>query len=179
MKTITVHDKTFRLAVPEADITAAVSRLAAQIEADYGERNPLFVVVLSGAFVFASDLLRHVRYPADVAFTKLASYAGTQSTGHIVQQLPTTAEVLGRHVVIVEDIVERGYSMHYLLQELAKHQPASIEICALTAKPQRYDVPGLTVKYVGMTLPDAFIVGYGLDYNGAGRLLRDIYQLVE
>ncbi len=178
-KRIKIEEKTFEMTLPEADILAAVKRLAVRLRADYADKEPVFVVVLNGAFVFASDLLRLVDYPADVTFVKLSSYSGTASTGRIAEQLPVSMSLTDRHVVVVEDIVETGYSMEFLLKRINEHVPASVEICALSAKPGQIRVPGLTVKYVGMELPEAFIVGYGLDYNGHGRLLRDIYSLVE
>lgn len=177
-KRITINDKTFELTIPESTIQEAVKAVADRIRDDYGDKNPVFVVVLNGAFAFASDLFRHVDYPSLVSFVKLSSYAGLSSCGTITEQLPVTDIVKGRHVVIVEDIVERGYTMEHLIKSIKEHEAASVEICAFSFKPERLEVPGLEVKYVGMTLPEAFIVGYGLDYNNQGRLLRDIYSLV-
>ena len=167
------------MTIPESDILASVDNVVARLREDYKDKNPLFVIVLSGAFVFASDVIRKIDFPCQFSFTKLASYTGTESTGRIVEQLPVTEDVTGRHVVILEDIVETGFSMQYLLQRIGENSPASVEICALSAKPEKCQVPGLQVKYVGMNLPEAFIVGYGLDYDGAGRELRDIYSLAE
>lgn len=178
-KRITINDKTFELSIPEATIQEAVKAVAERIKADYGDKNPVFVVVLNGAFIFASDLFRHVDYPSSVAFVKVSSYAGLSSCGKISEQLPIPAMVKGRHVVVLEDIVERGYTMEYILDKIREQGAASVEICAFSFKPHRLAVPELKVKYVGMTLPDAFIVGYGLDYNDEGRLLRDIYSLVD
>lgn len=177
-KRVVLLDKTFKLTIPESEILSKVEAVAARLREDYADKNPVLVIVLSGAFVFASDLVRVLDIPCQLAFTKLKSYDGTSSTGKIVEQLPVTENIEGRHVIVVEDIVETGYSMQFLLESLNKHNPASIEICALSAKPEKCKVPGLTVKYVGMTLPEAFIVGYGLDYDGTGRELRDIYSLV-
>lgn len=177
-KTIQLKDKTFEVTIPEEEILASVRKLADRLREDYADKNPVFIVVLSGAFVFASDVLREVDFPCQIAFTKLASYSGTESTGKIIEQLPVTENITDRHVIILEDIVETGYSMQFLLERLAEHKPASVEVCALSAKPEKCKVPGLKVKYVGMNLPEAFIVGYGLDYDGLGRQLRDIYSLV-
>ncbi|MBR1840313.1 MAG: hypoxanthine phosphoribosyltransferase [Prevotella sp.] len=176
---ITIHGKTFEKTIPEAEILRAVETVAERITADYKEKNPVFVVVLSGAFVFASDLLRMIKFPCQIAFTKLKSYAGLESTGKIIEQLPVSEDISGRHVVIIEDIVETGYSMQFLKEVLTDKHPASMEICAFSFKPDKLRVKGLEVKYVGMHLPDAFIVGYGLDYNHQGRQLRDIYSLVK
>lgn len=178
MKRITIKDKTFELSIPEADILAAVRRVADAVKADYKDKDPMFVIVLSGAFVFAADLLRMLDFEYQFTFTKLSSYAGVSSTGKIVEQLPLTDNLKGRHVVIVEDIIETGYSIKFLLDRIHEHAPASVEICALSHKPEKCKVEGLKVKYAGMTLPEAFIVGYGLDYDQQGRQLRDIYSLV-
>lgn len=179
-KRITIHDKTFELSIPESEIQAAVKNVADKIKADYAGKHPLFVVVLNGAFVFGADLFAQMEeLPCQVAFSKIKSYNGTSSTGTIAEQLAITEEVSGRHVVIVEDIVETGYSMQYLLERINSYHPASVEICAFSHKPEQCKVPGLKVKYVGMKLPEAFIVGYGLDYNQSGRQLRDIYSLVQ
>ncbi len=174
---IEIEGRTFEPAIPEAAILEAVRGVAARLERDYADKNPVFVVVLNGAFVFASDLFRMITFPCQVAFTKLASYDGLASTGRIIEQLAVNEDLTGRHVIIVEDIVETGFSMQFLLSRLKEQRPASVEICAFSFKPEKVRVEGLTVKYVGMTLPEAFIVGYGLDFNGHGRLLRDIYSL--
>lgn len=178
-KSIRLKDKVFEVTIPEKTILEAVDRLAKQLHDDYADKNPVFVVVLSGAFVFAADVIRAIDFPCQMAFTKLTSYSGISSTGKIIEQLPVTENVRDRHVVIIEDIVETGYSMQFLKERLAESNPASVEICAFSTKPERCKVEGLNVKYVGMKLPEAFIVGYGLDYDGLGRELRDIYSLRE
>lgn len=178
-KSIRLKDKVFEVTIPEKTILEAVDRLAKQLHDDYADKNPVFVVVLSGAFVFAADVIRVIDFPCQMAFTKLTSYSGISSTGKIIEQLPVTENVRDRHVVIIEDIVETGYSMQFLKERLAESNPASVEICAFSTKPERCKVEGLNVKYVGMKLPEAFIVGYGLDYDGLGRELRDIYSLRE
>lgn len=178
-KRIQLNDKIFEVSITEDEIQSAVKRVAEELSRDYADKNPVFVTVLNGAFVFASDIFRYVDFPCQMAFTKLASYNGVASTGKIVEQLPVSEDITGRHVVVIEDIVETGFSMLFLLEQLKKRHPASLEICAFSHKPEKCRVPGLTVKYVGMTLPEAFIVGYGLDYNQMGRQLRDIYSLVE
>lgn len=178
-KSIRLKDKVFEVAIPENTILKAVDRIAKELHDDYAGKNPIFVIVLSGAFAFAADIIRSIDFPCQIAFTKLSSYSGTESTGRIIEQLAVTEDVHNRHVVIIEDIVETGYSMQYLLNRLAESSPASVEICAFSTKPEQCKVEGLNVKYVGMKLPEAFIVGYGLDYDGMGRELRDIYSLKE
>ena len=179
MKRVTLNDKTFELSIPESEILKAIQKCADKISADYADKNPMCVVVLNGAFIFAADLLRMISIPCQIAFTKITSYQGTTSTENITEHMGVTENLSGRHVIIIEDIVESGYSMQFLKQRLRSYNPASIEICALFHKPESNKVPDLTVKYVGMELPNAFIVGYGLDYNDMGRSLRDIYSLVE
>lgn len=178
-KRITIKDKTFEISISESQIQEAVKKVANEIKRDYADKNPMFVVVLNGAFVFGADLFAEMQdIQCQIAFTKLKSYNGTSSTGTIVEQLPVNEEVTGRHVIIVEDIVETGYSMKFLMNKLNSYHPASVEICAFSHKPEQCKVPGLNVKYVGMKLPEAFIVGYGLDYDQQGRQLRNIYSLI-
>lgn len=178
-KRINIKGKTFVESISEETIQQSVAAMAKRISDDYSTLNPVFVTVLNGAFVFAADLLRMLDFPCEYAFTKLSSYEGVSTTGNIIEQLPVTEDITGRHVVIIEDIVDTGYSMQFLLQQISKKNPASVEICTLSHKPEKCRVPGLRVKYVGMTLPEAFIVGYGLDYDGQGRQLRSIYTLAE
>ena len=178
-KRIMIKDKTFELTIPETKILEAVKTVARTIENDYKDKEPVLVIVLNGAFVFAGDLIRMLDIPCQITFTKLSSYDGIASSGKIAEQLPVTDSLKGRHVIIIEDIVETGYTMQFLLSRIQSQHPASVEICALSYKPEKCKVNGLRVKYVGMTLPEAFIVGYGLDYDQHGRELRDIYSLVE
>ena len=179
MKRIHIGDKEFELSIPEKEILSAVNKVSQLIQRDYADKNPLFVIVLNGAFVFAADLLRTLDISYQVTFTKFSSYEGTFSTGTITEQLPIGEDLAGRHVIIIEDIIDTGYSMQYLLKQVHNQHPASLEICALSFKPSNCKVKDLSVKYIGMNLPDAFIVGYGLDYNQQGRGLRDIYTLVK
>ena len=141
--------------------------------------NPYFIIVLGGAFIFGADLVRRIKVPCQVSFVKIASYDGLSTTNTIKEQLPVSEDIRERHVIIVEDIIETGQSMEYLKKRLELFEPASVEICALSFKPEKCQVPDLKIKYVGMQLPEAFIVGYGLDYNDMGRNLKDIYSLVK
>jgi len=176
---ITLKDKTFELSISEKEILKAVNSCAERISTDYADKNPVFLIVLNGAFVFAADLIRKVSFPCQITFTKIASYQGTTSTGKITEELPVDSNLIkGRHIIIVEDIIETGYSITYLKERLKEYNPESIEICALFHKPEKCEKPDLVIKYIGMTLPDAFIVGYGLDYDSLGRNLKDIYSLI-
>ena len=175
---VTIKDKTFELSVPEEKILEAVDKCAREINADYSGKNPIFVIVLGGALIFGADLVRRINTPCQIDFFKISSYEGTSTTSVIKEQLTITENIKGRHVIIVEDIVKTGHSMDYIKKCLKSLEPASIEICALSFKPEKCQFPDLKIKYVGMQLPEAFIVGYGLDYNSSGRNLKDIYSLI-
>ncbi len=178
METVTVRDKRFRLSIPAADIQQAVKKVAERISQDYEGREPLFLAVLNGSFMFAADLMRHVSVPAEIAFVRLASYQGTQSAGHVKELIGLNMPVEGRHIVVVEDIVDTGFTMQHMLRTLRAANPASVEICTLLLKPTKLQVE-LDVKYPALTIPDDFVVGYGLDYDGFGRNLADIYTIAE
>ena len=163
--------------MPAAELAEAVDALAARLNHDYAGRRPLFVVVLTGAFMFASDLLKRITEPCEIVFIRVASYAGTGSTGVVQEVLGLREEVQGRHLIIVEDIVDTGTTMHFLLPKLLAQGPASVEIATLFFKPEslRHD---LRLTYVAKQIPNDFVVGYGLDYDGLGRNLPDVYVAV-
>lgn len=154
-----------------------VKRVAQEINRDYKGQSPLFLVVLNGAFIFAADLLREVDVPSEVSFVKLASYEGTASTGTVREIIGLSTDITGRPVIIVEDIVESGITMAHMIDRLKSQKPKSIEICTLLLKPERLEVK-LDIKYVTMEIPNDFILGYGLDYDGLGRGLKDIYTIL-
>ena len=178
MDPIQIKDTTFAISIPESAILKQVQRVANAIEHDYAGQNPLFLVVLNGAFVFAADLIRAVRLPSEVTFVKLSSYEGMSSTGVIKSMIGLNTDLTGRPVIIVEDIIDSGQTMVHLLDEIAAQNPASVAVCTLLVKPENLKVK-LDVKYCCMEIPNDFIVGYGLDYDGYGRNLRDIYTVVE
>ncbi len=177
MSTIQVHDKKFAPSIPAEDILQQVRRVAQEINRDYEGQSPLFLVVLNGAFVFAADLMREVTVPAEISFVKLASYEGTASTGTVREVIGLNTDITGRPVIIVEDIVESGITMAHMIERLRSQNPKSIEICTLLLKPECLQVK-LDIKYVAMEIPNDFILGYGLDYNGLGRGLKDIYTII-
>jgi hypoxanthine phosphoribosyltransferase len=177
-KTIHLLDKTFRPYIQAAEIDRAVSRVAREINRDMAGERPLFLVVLNGAFMFAADLLKEITAEgATVAFTRLASYAGTSSTGEVKELIGLTEEVAGRSVVIVEDIVDTGRSLAHLLATLEARGPRQVKIAALFYKPGALQ-HDLTLDYTGLALENDFVVGRGLDYDGLGRNLPDLYTLV-
>lgn len=178
MSTIRVHDKEFAPSIPAEDIMAQVRRVAEEINKDYEGQEPLFLVVLNGAFVFAADLMREISVPAEVSFVKLASYEGTSSTGTVREVIGLNTDITGRPIIIVEDIVESGITMAHMIETLKKQNPKSIDICTLLVKPEKLEVK-LDIRYTAMEIPNDFILGYGLDYNGLGRGLKDIYTIVQ
>lgn len=178
MGRVTIKDKTFETFIPEEEILRRVKAVADRINVDLAGKNPLFLAVLNGAFVFAADLLRMITIPCEISFVKLASYEGTTSTGKVKEVIGINENLAGRTVVIVEDIVDTGLTMKQMVESLGTRQPESVHICTLLLKPDKLKVD-LDIEYVAMEVPNEFILGYGLDYDQQGRQLRDIYTLVE
>ncbi|PKV63387.1 hypoxanthine phosphoribosyltransferase [Pontibacter ramchanderi] len=176
-RTITIHDCDFSTYMYEEEIIARIVMLAEQIEQDYAGKNPLFLAVLNGSFMFTADLMKRIRIPCEISFIRMSSYQDMQSTGRVKEVLGLTENIEGRDVLIIEDIVDTGHTVHALLQQLREKAPASIEIVTLLMKPECLQHQ-LDVKYVAQSIPNDFVVGYGLDYNGLGRNLRDIYKIV-
>ena len=174
---VTIHDKEFRPYLSAAQLDEAVAALGARLSTDYAGRQPLFVVVLTGGFMFASDLLKHFTEPCEIVFIRVASYEGTESSGAVQEILGLREEVQGRHLVVVEDIVDTGTTMQHLLPKLLAQAPASVEIATLFFKPASLRHP-LDLRYVALEIPNDFVVGYGLDYDGLGRNLPDVYVAV-
>ena len=178
MDKIKVRDREFTVSIPEAKILQRVAEVAAQINNDLKNENPLFFSVLNGSFVFAADLMRCMEMPCEISFVRMASYEGTSSTGKVKQLIGLKEEIKGRTVVIVEDIIDSGLTMKNLLATLEEKQPKDIRIAALLVKPGNLQVD-LDIPYCCFDIPNDFIVGYGLDYDGEGRNLRSIYTVVE
>jgi len=174
---ITIHNKEFRPYLSADRLDEAVTGLAARLSADYAGREPLFVVVLTGAFMFASDLLKRITEPCEIVFIRVASYEGTGSSGVVQEILGLREDVQDRHLVIVEDIVDTGTTMHHLLPTLLAKGPASVEVATLFFKPESLRHK-LSLRYVALEIPNDFVVGYGLDYDGLGRNLPDVYVAV-
>ena len=177
MDTIRIKDKTFAVSIKEEDILKEVERVANAINRDLVGKNPLFLCVLNGSFMFASDLMKRISIPCEISFVKLASYQGVSSTGVIKEVIGLNEDISGRTVVIVEDIVDTGLTMQRLLETLGTRNPAEIHIATLLVKPDKLQVE-LDIEYAAMQIPNDFIVGYGLDYDGFGRNYKDIYTLV-
>jgi hypoxanthine phosphoribosyltransferase len=178
MSILRVHDKSFEPYLSAEVIDQKIAMIASKIDADYAGKKPLFIAVLNGAFMFASDLFKKISIEAEISFIKLASYKGTKSTGHVITAIGLDADLHGRHVVIVEDIVDTGKTLSEFLPQLEHQQPASMKIAALLHKPEATVYP-IQVDYLGFSVPKKFLLGYGLDYDGLGRNLPAIYQLIE
>ena len=176
-QTIQVKDKNFAISIPEAEILQRGEAGAARISEDDKGQKPIRLAVLNGSFIFAADLLREVDLPCESSFVKLASYEGTQTTGAIRELIGLNVDITGRPVIVVEDIVDTGVTMVHMLETLKKQNPSSIDVCTLLLKPGKLQAQ-LDIRYCCLEIPNDFIVGYGLDYDGFGRNTRDIYTLV-
>jgi hypoxanthine phosphoribosyltransferase len=173
---IRIHDLQFEIMIGEAELLGRVKAIGETLNAELKGQNPRFISILSGAFVFAADLIRYFDGPCEIGFVKLSSYSGTQSSGAVHSIMGPQDDLAGRHIVVIEDIVDTGRTLHYFLAQLQAQQPASIRTVALLRKPEalQFNVP---VEHVGYDIEDRFVVGYGLDYEGQGRNLRGIYCL--
>ena len=178
MSIVKIKDLTFKTFIPESEIQQRVKAVAEKINKDLDGKNPLLLAVLNGSFVFAADLIRNITIPCEISFVKLASYQGTTSTGKIKEVIGLNEDLTGRTVVIVEDIVDTGFTLKRMIETLGTRHPESIHICSLLVKPDKLQVP-LNIEYAAIEIPNDFIVGYGLDYDQQGRQLRDIYTIVD
>lgn len=178
METIRIKDKQFKIFITEEQILKEVARVGEEINRDLADANPLFVSVLNGSFMFTADLMKHVSVPCEISFVKLASYAGTSSTGKVKELVGLNDDITGRTIVIVEDIIDTGLTMERLIETLKARNPKEIRIATLLVKPDKLKVD-LDINYIAMSIPNDFIVGYGLDYDGLGRNYRDIYTVIE
>jgi len=177
MKTVKVKDKEFSLLLSEDQIKIAIKKVADRINSDLDGKNPLFLAVLNGSFMFAADLMKDINIPSQISFVKLASYDGMQSGGTVKEVFGLSERIDGRTVVIVEDIVDSGRTIQQLLFSLSSRNPAEIRIATFLLKPEALQCD-LKIDYVAFEIPNDFIVGYGLDYDGYGRNLSEVYTLV-
>lgn len=176
MSSIQLHGKTFNTYLPEQEIQQQVKRIAGELDRDYRDKRPLFIAILNGSFMFAADLFKYLTIDAEISFIKLASYKGMKSSGNVITAIGLEMDLFGRDVVIVEDIVDTGKTLHHFLPKLDHQQPKSMKIASLLHKPEATQYP-LQIDYLGFSIPNKFVVGYGLDYDGLGRNYKEIYQL--
>jgi len=177
MNKIQIKDKEFALSIPESDILAAVKRVGEDINKDLMGTNPLFICVLNGAFMFAGDLMKTINIPCEITFVKLSSYEGIYTTGAVKEIIGLNESVVDRNVVVVEDIVDTGITMEKILSSLKAKGAKSIRVATFLQKPDALQ-RDIQIDYIAMKIPNDFIVGYGLDYDGFGRNLKDIYTVV-
>lgn len=175
-KTVTIHGRKFMLLISSRKIQHAVSRIAKKIDRDFKNQNPLFLAVLNGSFLFAADLLRKIKIDCEISFIKVSSYSGTSSTGNVSTLIGVSENLNRRPVIILEDIVDTGNTLETVISEIKKHNPDGVRVATLFFKPEAYKKK-ITLDYVGIKVPNKFLVGYGLDHNQQGRNLKDIYAI--
>jgi hypoxanthine phosphoribosyltransferase len=178
MSLIQVKDKKFVPYLSVAEIDVQVKRIASEINRDYAGKNPLFIAILNGSFMFASDLFKELDCEPEVCFIKLASYKGTKSTGNVITSIGLDESLKERHLIVLEDIVDTGKTLSAFLPQLEDQRPASLKIVALLHKPDALQYP-IKIDYLGFNVPNKFLLGYGLDYDGLARNLKEIYRLEE
>lgn len=175
---IHLNDKTFEVFIHEVEILKEISSLADTINSEYQGKEIVFIAILNGAFMFASDLIKSISNPCEISFVKVSSYSGTSSKGRVDELIGLNTELENKHVIILEDIVDTGITIDKIITLMKAESPASIKVCTLLYKPSAF-LGKKEPDYIGFSIPNKFVVGYGLDYNEKGRNLREIYQLKE
>jgi hypoxanthine phosphoribosyltransferase len=178
MPNIVVHNRPFSLFIKAEEIEKEIKRVATEIEKDYRDKRPLFIAILNGSFMFASELFKNLTLEAEISFIKLASYKGTKSSGNVITSIGLDESLKDRHVIILEDIVDTGKTLAMFLPTLMNQAPASIKVASLLHKPDALEHK-ISIDYLGFSVDNKFLLGFGLDYDGLGRNLPDIYQLAE
>jgi hypoxanthine phosphoribosyltransferase len=176
MASIRLKEKNFHTYLDEKNIQEKVKEMAEAINRDYADSKPLFIAILNGSFMFASDLFKYLTIEAEICFIKLASYKGMRSSGNVITAIGLDQDLIGRDIIVIEDIVDTGKTLTQFLPKLHHQQIKSLKIAALLHKPEAMIYP-LNIDYIGFSIPNKFVVGYGLDYDGLGRNLKEIYQL--
>ncbi len=176
MSAIKIHDKYFVPFLSEGEIQQKIQQLTATLDKEYAGKKPLFISILNGSFMFAADIFKHLTIAAEVCFIKLASYKGTKSTGQVVTAIGLDMDITGRHIIIIEDIIDTGKTFNHFIPQMYNQQPASLKIAVLLHKPDATIYP-VQIDYCCFSIPNKFVVGYGLDYDGLGRNIASIYQL--
>lgn len=173
---IKIADKNFEILLEQHSIDKRIRLMGIQLSLDYENKCPVFIGVLNGSFLFMADLVREVEIPCEVGFIRVSSYEGAESTGKIKQMIGLPDNLHNRHIILVEDIIDTGFTLNYVLEEVKKLGPASVKVCSLLFKPAALKVPVEALEYTGFEIANEFVVGYGLDYDGLGRNLKDIYR---
>ncbi len=178
MVKLNILDKQFRLFIPAEKIQQEVQRIADQINTDLKNEDVVFLGILNGAFMFASDLLRKINFNSKISFVKLASYEGTRSSGNVRELIGVNEDISNKHLIVIDDIIDTGHTLEAIIEELSKRKVAGVKVAALLFKPAAYQ-KNIPVDYAGFKIPNDFVVGYGLDYEGFGRNLTSIYTLTK
>jgi len=176
MNNIEIEDRTFEILLENHTISKRTRLIGIQINVDYEKRCPIFIGVLNGSFLFMADLLKEVEIPCEIGFIRVSSYEGAESSGSIKEAFGLPDNLHNRDIIIVEDIVDSGLTLNYVINEIQKQVPASVKVCSLLFKPAALKVPIKELEYIGFEIANEFVVGYGLDYVGLGRNLKDIYR---
>lgn len=178
MRTIEINGKVFQISISNEEINAAVDDIAKRMNRDLAGKKPLFIGLLNGAFMFCADLMKKIDFESNITFVKLKSYDGLQTSGKVLQTIGLTETIEGRTVVVIEDIVDSGATLNHFLDELKKLNPAVIKVATMFLKPAacKYNIK---IDYLGIEIPNDFVVGYGLDFDGLGRNFKDLYKLIE
>lgn len=175
---IQVKDKKFEISITRDELQEKIAAVAEKLNKDYADKSPLLIAILNGSFMFAADLVRYLTFPHEIQFGKFSSYSGMDTTGKVKELIGLTADLEGRDVIIVEDIVDTGITMSHILPQIKAKGAKSVEICTLLMKPEKLQVD-LKVKYCAIEIQNLFVVGYGLDYDGYGRNYPDIYVVTD
>lgn len=178
MNKISIKDKTFEICITHSEIIEIIKKIANRLNNDFKDKNPIFLGVLNGVFMYAGELMKHIDFPCEVSFVKLSSYSGIQSSNKIIELIGLSEELKGRNIVIMEDVIDTGMTIQYLLQQLKDFGVNDVKIATFLYKPNAFK-SNYKIDYVGKEIPNDFIVGYGFDYDGYGRNTKDIYKLVE
>jgi hypoxanthine phosphoribosyltransferase len=178
MGRIKVKDKEFELSITACYIHGIIQKMAEEINRDYEGKDPLFLSILNGSFIFAADLMRKITIPCQISFVKYSSYSGMASSKDVKELIGLNEDINGRHLIVVEDIVDTGLTIDRLLQDLKKFKPASVRLACFSFKKEAFK-KDFNIDYLGIIIPNEFVIGYGLDYDGYGRNLPDIYKMVK
>lgn len=179
MAKVKIHDKEFEIFISYEKIRSVIENMAEQMNADFKDKNPLFLCILNGSFMFAAEIFKRIELlDAEISFVKLASYAGTSSTGEIKELIGLNENLEGRTVVVLEDIVDTGITIANTIEQIKSKNPVDVKVATLLLKPDALQKP-VQLDYIGIKIPNDFIVGYGLDYDGLGRNLIDIYKVID